>query len=286
MKNVSKLIKISFCLAIILCIISSLHFNTVYSLEDGAYIVGRTSTYVNPDTGLTSKGAASNATGENMSARILAPEVLVEQFAGRTYVTIGLGMASTISNVQIQIQREAGGAFHTVPHLVTGSSILNDDSCRHFRFEVVSLYLNISPKFMVDGMGMELEFYIALHMGSAVAGNSIYVSEMVPSTEIQTEPESIEKISDDACSTLLAEELAAEVLAARREARLAVLDPNNDPLERENGLSTHLIMRKREVVETSNNTSYIWIYIILGTVFVSASTIGIYIYKKKRGGVT
>lgn len=275
MKYKSKFGKVCCCLVFLVSLVGVLSNVEVAALEDGAYTVGRTSTYINPDTGLTSKGAQSNETGEKMSANILAPEVLVEQSAGKTYVTIGLGMSSSISNVQIQVQTAAGGGYQSVAYTNTGSSSLNGDTCMHYRFEVVSPYLNISPKFSVDGMGMELEFYIILDMNNAVAGSSIYASEMVASAQ-NTQAE----VESEPASPTAEEIAAAEALAAEQAKLAALMDPNQDPLDKAQGLSTHFIMRKKDSTTTSNNTA---LYVGVGLVLVLAlGGVGFYVYQKRR----
>ena len=275
MKKLNNFLKLAYCLTLIIGLVSGLNNTKVHALEDGAYIVSRTSTYINPDTGLTAKGATSNETGENMAARILAPEVLVEQSNGRTYVTIGLGMASSISNVSIQIQTSSGGGYQPVSFTNTGSSTLNGDTCRHYRFEVVSPYLNISPKFIVEGMGMELEFYIVLNMNSANSGTSIYLSEMVQGNYQEIVPV-IEEVVEP---VLTAEALAIlEAIAIKEEKQIAFMNPEANPLDKANGLSTYFIMRKKEN-ETVENNSSIWVYAMIGVGIGVSSFI---IYKKKR----
>ena len=259
----------------------ALNYNTVYAMEDGAYIVNRTSTYNNPDTGLTARGETSNATGNNMVANILAADVLVEISEGRTFVTIGLGMESTIRNVAMQIQEHAGGQFLIVPHTITGTSTLNNDTCVHYRFEVVSPDLIIAPRFIVDGMGMELEFYIILDMNSRTPGTSIYLSEMVQSPagsedEVLEQEAEAEEVEEPEPTE---HELAME---ARLERFVSFMDVEANPLTGSSGLSTHTFIRS-ETVEEESASSSLWLYIVIGVAGVGLLAGGYLIYRKKRG---
>jgi Cell surface heme-binding protein Shp. len=255
-------------------------YNTVYAIEDGAYTVNRTSSYNNPDTGLTARGETSNATGNNMVANILAADVLVEISEGRTFVTIGLGMESAIRNVAMQIQEHAGGPFLIVPHTITGTSALNDDTCVHYRFEVVSPELIIAPRFIVDGMGMELEFYVTLDMNSRTQGSSIFLSEMVqaPANDEEELPEEeIEEQEEEPTE----QELAME---ERLERRMLFMDPEADPLIGTSGLSTHVFIRSEMVEEPEATSSNLWLYITAGVVGVGVLAGGYLIYRKKKRG--
>ena len=79
------------------CTVFMINSQSVYALADGAYIVGRTVSYTNPQTGETVDGGSNIALGESMANSIVENTVLVEKSGGKTYVTMGLGMMSSIS---------------------------------------------------------------------------------------------------------------------------------------------------------------------------------------------
>ena len=71
----------------------------VYAMEDGAYTVGRTTSYANPETGQTVDGGTNIALGDSMCESIVEDSALVEQSQGKTYVTLGIGLMSNVSDV-------------------------------------------------------------------------------------------------------------------------------------------------------------------------------------------
>ncbi len=156
----------------------------VYAMEDGAYTVGRSTSYANPQTGATVDGGTNIALGDSMCASIVEHQALVEQYQGSTYVTLGLGLMSNVSNVRIQIQG-ADGNYRDVAITQTGSCSRDGDTCNHYRFAVDSPDNYISPILYVAPMGRDVQFFVKLDMGSATAGNGNFVSEMIP---VVTEP--------------------------------------------------------------------------------------------------
>ena len=75
----------------------------VYAMEDGAYTVGRTTSYANPETGQTVDGGTNIALGDSMCESIVEDSALVEQSQGKTYVTLGIGLMSNVSDVRIEM---------------------------------------------------------------------------------------------------------------------------------------------------------------------------------------
>lgn len=153
----------------------------IVALEDGAYTVSRTTSYPNPETGQTADGGTNIALGDSMCSSIVENHVLVEQVNGKTYVTIGIGLMSNVSNVRIQVQTSAGGGYQSVGLTPTGSSTKDGDTCNHYRFEVVSPDLYISPILYVTPMGRDVQFFIKLNTGSATPGTGVFHSLMVTS---------------------------------------------------------------------------------------------------------
>lgn len=164
-------------------------FLPVSALSDGAYLVNRTTSYTNPETGETVDGGTNIALGDSMADSIVEDQVLVEQTNGKIYVTMGLGLMSSVTNVRIQVQG-ADGSYHDIPITQTGSCTRIGDTCNHYRFEVESLDYLISPILYVDPMGRDVQFFVQLDPASAQAGTGNFVSEMIPGqSAVQTTPE-------------------------------------------------------------------------------------------------
>ena len=150
----------------------------VYALEDGAYLVARTTSYANPETGETVDGGTNIALGDSMCKSIVEDTVLVEFSQGKTYVSIGVGLISNIGEVKIQVQA-ADGTYRDAEITETGSHERDGDTCKHFRFEVDSTENYISPILYVTPMGRDVQFFIRLNMDTAQPGNGDFISEMV-----------------------------------------------------------------------------------------------------------
>lgn len=157
----------------------------VFALSDGAYVVGRTVSYANPDTGTTVDGGTNIALGESMANSIVENQALVEIVNGKTYVTIGIGLMSNVSNIRIKV-KQSNGSYQQVSLTKTGTSTKDGDTCNHYRFEVPSGASRISPILYVTPMGRDVQFFIDLTMSSAKKGTGIYTSQMVTATK---EPE-------------------------------------------------------------------------------------------------
>lgn len=164
----------------------------VHALSDGAYLVGRTTSYTNPLTGQTEDGGENIALGESMVGNIVESQLLVEQTNGKYYITVGLGLASNVSNVRFKVMNSSG-SMSSVSAAKTGSSSANGDTVNHYRLQVSSLDLYISPIMYVNPMGRDVQFFIKPNISSAIAGTGIYNSQMIPqestSTSSQNEQE-------------------------------------------------------------------------------------------------
>lgn len=150
-------------------------------LKDGAYTVGRETSYVNPETGETEDGGTNIALGDSMCASIVDDELLVEQTDGKTYVTIGIGLMSNIEDVRIQI-KDSGGKYRDAEITMTGSCQRDNDTCNHYRFEVHSADEYISPIIYVTPMGRDVQFFVMPDISSAKKGTGNFVSEMIKET--------------------------------------------------------------------------------------------------------
>lgn len=160
----------------------------VYAMEDGAYTVGRSTSYANPQTGETVDGGTNIALGDSMCASIVEGSALVEQYQGSTYVTLGIGLMSNITSVRFQIQG-ADGSYREVAATQTGSCQRDGDTCNHYRIQVDSADLYISPILYVVPMGRDVQFFVKLDTGSATPGSGNFVSEMIPAAPASTAAE-------------------------------------------------------------------------------------------------
>lgn len=167
-------------LIVVVVLLTSITIEPVFSLDDGAYLIGRSTSYVNPLTGATEDGGTNITLGESMVSSIVEGQLLVEQTNGKIYVTIGLGLASNVSNVRIKTMNSSG-AFSNVSATITGSSSANGDTVNHYRIQMNSLNDYISPILYVEPMGRDVQFFIKLNQSSITSGTGVYISQMVPS---------------------------------------------------------------------------------------------------------
>lgn len=229
----------------------------VYALDDGAYTVGRTTSYANPETGKTVDGGTNIALGDSMCAGIVEETALVEQSWGKTYVTLGFGLMSNISNVAVQVQ-DTDGTYKEVEITKTGSCERDGDRCDHYRFEVVSPDLYISPKLFVDPMGREVQFFVKLDMASASAGTGNFVSEMVkPAGKTETAD------TDQAAKINETEEQKQE-------------QPETETQEQED---KDTAQKQEEKKEKNKNT--VWPAFGAAVAVVAAAGIGLFVKKRK-----
>lgn len=166
-------------------------------LKDGAYTVGRETSYVNPETGETEDGGTNIALGDSMCASIVDDQLLVEQTGGKTYVTIGIGLMSNIEDVRIQV-KDSGGKYRDAEITKTGSCQRDNDTCNHYRFEVHSADEYISPIIYVTPMGRDVQFFVMPDISSAKKGTGNFVSEMIKET---TTVSTTEKATTKAATT-------------------------------------------------------------------------------------
>lgn len=151
----------------------------VFALDDGAYTITCSSSYVNPLTGQTEDGGTNIALGDSMVSSIVEKQLLLEQTQGNMYITVGLGLASNVSNIRFQLMNN-DGTKTTVTPTITGSSQANGDTVHHYRIQISSLTQYISPIMYVNPMGRDVQFFIQLQTNTIQAGTGIYKSEMIP----------------------------------------------------------------------------------------------------------
>ena len=273
----------------------------VYAVEDGAYTVGRTTSYANPQTGETVDGGTNIALGDSMCASIVEQTALVEQYQGKTYVTLGIGLMSNISNVRIQIQG-TDGSYREVGLTQTGSCSRDGDTCNHYRFEVDSADNYISPVLYVTPMGRDVQFFVKLDMGSAAAGTGNFVSEMIPAAAEVTAEETADTgaATQDAAVEVTAEQQTAdadsveatETEEVTEEATEAVTEEATEELVAETEMTeetesvfpeeTEEATEQKEETNGKKKSSAPGIIAIIVVVIAAAGGTGYGIYRKKR----
>ncbi|MEJ8736995.1 heme-binding Shp domain-containing protein [Erysipelotrichaceae bacterium HCN-30851] len=159
--------------------LSVLQIQPIQAFDDGAYLIGCSSSYANPLTNETVDGGTNIALGDSMVASIVEKQLLLEQVDGKMYLTIGLGLSSQVSNVRFQLM-DASGNMISRSAEITGSSQANGDTVNHYRIQIDSLTQYISPIMYVTPMGRDVQFFITLNSSAISAGTGIYNSLMIP----------------------------------------------------------------------------------------------------------
>ena len=221
-----KILQINIILMMLFMFISP-----VSALNDGTYLVSRSTSYTNPLTGKTEDGGENIALGESMVINIVESQLLVEQINGKYYITVGLGLASNVSNVRFKVMTSSG-SMSSVSATKTGSSSANGDTVNHYRLQVSSLELYISPIMYVNPMGRDVQFFIKPNISSAIAGTGIYNSQMIPqNTETSTSQNTQTNTSKSTTNQTTQEETTEETQTS----------------ETATGLSNHIINSKGKV---------------------------------------
>ena len=240
-----KILQINIILMMLFMFISP-----VSALNDGAYLVSCSTSYTNPLTGKTEDGGENIALGESMVSNIVESQLLVEQTNGKYYITVGLGLASNVSNVRFKVMTSSE-SMSSVSATKTGSSSANGDTVNHYRLQVSSLELYISPIMYVNPMGRDVQFFIKPNISSAIAGTGIYNSQMIPqestSTSSQNEKEnkstsnsSSQKETSTSIETTTTEETPKEETTVGTITKESLMSNAT-------GLSNHLINSKGKV---------------------------------------
>ncbi len=285
-----KILQINIILMMLFMFISP-----VSALNDGAYLVSRSTSYTNPLTGKTEDGGENIALGESMVSNIVESQLLVEQTNGKYYITVGLGLASNVSNVRFKVMTSSG-SMSSVSATKTGSSSANGDTVNHYRLQVSSLELYISPIMYVNPMGRDVQFFIKPNISSAIAGTGIYNSQMIPqeSTSTSSQNEKENKSSSNSSSqkeTSTSIETTTTEETPKEETTVGTITKES-LMSNATGLSNHLINSKGKVdknlkltiknlkknpKEEKTTKNYYPLFISVGTVII----LGGIIYVKK-----
>lgn len=149
-----------------------------FALDDGAYLVGRSTSYVNPHTGSPEDGGTNIALGESMCSNIISSQLLLEQTSGKYYLTFEINLADNISSYSFKIMNSSG-SFRNASASELSTSTSN---AKRFRIQVNSPSEYISPIIYVVPMGRNVQFFFQADVNSATPGTGMYESQMVPAT--------------------------------------------------------------------------------------------------------
>ena len=174
--------KILYILGVTLILIIGVTPSSVKALDNGTYIIPVTATYENPETGSTVDGGSNVALGQSMIDNIVSKEALLECENGRNYITLRLGLMSSISSVNFEVQTSSGGGYKFVSSTQTASRADNSKTI-DFRFEVVDPNLLISPILYVTPMGRNVQFFVKPNVSGAREGNGDFVSMISSGTD-------------------------------------------------------------------------------------------------------
>lgn len=239
-----KILQINIILMMLFMFISP-----VSALNDGAYLVSRSTSYTNPLTGKTEDGGENIALGESMVSNIVESQLLVEQTNGKYYITVGLGLASNVSNVRFKVMTSSG-SMSSVSATKTGSSSANGDTVNHYRLQVSSLELYISPIMYVNPMGRDVQFFIKPNISSAISGTGVYNSQMIPqNTETSTSQNTQSNTSKPTNQTTQEETTEETQTSETTELQQAIVGTitKESLMENATGLSNHIINSKGKV---------------------------------------
>lgn len=244
-----KILQINLILMMLLVFISP-----VNALNDGAYLVSRSTSYTNPLTGQTEDGGENIALGESMVSNIVENQLLVEQTNGSYYITVGLGLASNVSNVRFKVMNSSG-SMNSVSATKTGSSTANGDTVNHYRLQVSSLDIYISPIMFVTPMARDVQFFIKPNISSAIAGTGIYSSQMIPQESTATSNQngqenkatSNSSIQEEPKETNTSTETTTTEETTKEESTTVGTITKESLMFNATGLSNHLINSKGKV---------------------------------------
>lgn len=243
----------------------------VCALDDGAYLVSRSTSYVNPETGKTVDGGTNIALGDSMCASIVEEEALVEQSQGKTYVTLGLGLMSNVSDVRVQIQGE-DGSYRDAEIVKTGSCQRIGDTCNHYRFQVDSADNYISPILYVTPMGRDVQFFVKLDTSSATPGTGNFVGEMVAA---ETPVEDVPVVSEQPMSS---EAVSSQPEPVSSEGNLSSA-PSSQAEESSVSSSSQVSSQPDDGTQDGSTMLIVWIVV---AIVVVAGAVTLVVYKKRR----
>ncbi len=245
-----------------------------FALEDGAYLIGRSTSYANPVTGKTMDGGTNISLGDSMVANIVEEKLLLEKKGDDYYLTIGLGLASNIENVRMNIMDE-NGEIKEVEAVLTGTSEGKDDKVNHYRVKLDSINSYVSPQLFVIPMDRDVQFFIEIDENDLEAATGIYTNEIAevnPNAKIEKKEEVKEEVKD----TEQKEVTKTEEVKEEKVGEVSK-DTLMDETEGLSGAKT-----ETEEKTSSSKTNYMIIALVVAVIVLVALLIGIVYVKKSK----
>lgn len=271
--------------------------------KDDAYVIGRTTSYVNPDTGLTADGGKNNPMGTLMANTLVDKKLMTETVNGKTYITFSMAGMSFAKDFSVRIV-DKDGNFRDAEHKVTYSDSKSLGT-QHFRIEIKPTDKYINPGLFINVMGKRMQFFIIPDFSSAVPGCGPFVSEFYsgkyeqesqkdisgfvnlipgapkpgdvaePVTEKATEPASVPAVSEQA------ETSAPQTETAVPETTTTTVPEITIPaVQTEEETSSE---EATEATEEKNGLSgWIIAAVVAAVVIIAAIIISIVLYKRKH----
>ncbi|HIT89404.1 MAG TPA: hypothetical protein IAC41_03160 [Candidatus Merdenecus merdavium] len=259
--------------------------------DNGAYLVPVTVSYAHPRTGEIVDGGSNEALGNSMSQSIVESQALVEVSGDEIYVTLGLGLASNIGNVEILTESQSGSESYLSPGLtVTGTCVRDGDTCNHYRFPMSDPRGLISPILYVTPMGRDVQFFVQLNMDGRTLGTGNFLSEMVAEDQdmvdvasLQIQEETNAQEGSDIEETTVEEtaevETTQETPDLTEESQTETKDNETEDLESAESEVPESEEKEEKKTKQSNAPIYIGIAVV---VIAIVAALGVIFIKKRK----
>ncbi len=309
-KNVAKFIRGLFVVALVFVVCAAnLGVYQAFAADNGIYTAPSYPHYRHPYTGVIedSGGEDSYVLGQSMTESVLVPSALVEvDSAGNTFVTVRMGLMSSITNVNFQVDAAGDGNFYGVSHAVMQENY--GANTADFRMQVPSEFAVIRCNMFVLAMDREVIFYITL--GGLTAGSGDFVTSVVveepapePEPEPVPEPEAAETTttvetatenpSDEEATDTSQETATAETTdsssedESEEESESKPDDEDSEESSSTSGISefdkggNEVSQNSSSDEESAEQSSHLMAYVIAGIAVIVLGTV-IYIVIKRR----
>lgn len=240
-----------------LLFLSLLSVNTS-ATQQGAYLVSRSTSYANPQTGKVSDGGTNIALGDNMANNVVEPQLLVEKTNNQSFITIGLGMASNIQNVSFKVNNQPVSAEYV------SNSTRNNDQVNHYRIPGNEGSL-VEVKMYVTPMQRDVIFYVQVGT-DLVRGTGVYQSNLNNTVPVDETTSNKEQSNSQ----------PTQETVAKQEVKKNT-DKTSKQVKKKSSLSKHLSKKNKKKKDNSS-----LIYGSIGIIVSAALILGIIFWYKHR----
>ena len=137
------------------------------ALENGVYEADTLTHYLNPDTGVTDDGGTGNVElGEGMCRSAVYEKALIEKTDDGVTVTMRMMLYSNLSDIELAVQNEPGGAYSDVVYSIVKESAASDSADLEFPVPSEESYIRVNM--YVGPMGRDVTFYVNCDAETAV----------------------------------------------------------------------------------------------------------------------